>query len=202
MTIINAAGSNDREVFVQALISALSDFYTKEPGTNLEKLYSALAAALAAADRDISAVRNDNFVSATETDEIIVRGTNEDHIANEGVFQIDRVGLTPSYYVRQEQHYIDKVDTIVTLEHIPADFDSIIIYNAKDANRVQASIVRTIDAENNAITVSGVSNPGLYLFQFLDKGNVKSETETLILPAELFKIGFDEGGFGNFGFGE
>jgi hypothetical protein len=202
MTILNAAGSNDKEVMTQALKEALSDFYNKGSDTNLEKIYQALACVLTMTDRDISAVRNDNVLSASVVDETVTRGiTNADHLGQEGAFEITRVGFTPSGFIRNETHRIETTNTVIFLESIPAS-DRIRIFNANDSSRAMASEVLVFNENDNVITVAGVANPGLYTFEYVDVGNTTKETETIQVPAELFQIGWNEGGFGNFGFGE
>jgi len=202
MTIINAAGSNDKEVMAQALKEALSDFYNKESGTNLEKLYQALACILTITDRDISAIRNDNVLLASVVDEVVTRRiTAADHLGQEGVFEITRVGFTPSGFIRNETHRIEAVNTIVSLESVPAS-DRIRIFNANDPSRVIVSEVLVFNENDNIITVTGVANPGLYTFEYVDVGNTTKETEAIQVPAELFQTGWSDGGFGNFGFGE
>ena len=203
MNLINAAGSNDKTMFLEALKSALSDFYNKEPGTNLEKIYQVLANLLALTDRDVSALRNDNVLFATVADETVTRSEgDEDHLGQESVFQIARIGFTSTLFMRQEQHYIGDKDTIIYLQHVPLDFRYIRIYNTTGSTRTQVSQILSTDENNNSITVAGISVPGTYVFEYVDKGNVKEETEALQIPAEVFQIGFDEGGFGNYGFGE
>jgi len=203
MFLPNAAGSNDKQAFLQALKDTLSDFYNKEPGTNIEKLYSAMAAVLTLADREISAVRNDNVLSAEIIDEVVTRSINNtDHLAQEGVFAIERIGYTPTAFVRRELHYIGNETTTVRLNYIPVNFRLVRIYNSKDPSRVVVSQVLNYSQLNNTIDVLGVAIPGFYTFEYVDTGNVKSETEIIIIPAEVFQIGFGEGGFGNFGFGE
>jgi hypothetical protein len=203
MVLPNAAGSNDKQAFLQALKDTLSDFYNKEPGTNLEKLYSALATILSLTDREISALRNDNVLSAVILDEVMSRGvTAFDHLSQEGVFNIERVGFTPTTFVRQELHRIEKDTTTIIMNYIPVNFRTIQIFNSKDPDRVMVSQVLNFDEATNSIQVAGVAKPGLYTFQYVDTGNVKSETEDLVVPTEVFLIGFGEGGFGNYGFGE
>jgi hypothetical protein len=203
MALINASGSNNKEIFVQALLSALSDFYNKNPGTNLSKLYEALADVLALTDRDISALLNDNFLSVSVTDEIVERTTTIlDVLRREGVFKVDRVGFSPTNFARKELHRIEAKNTVITLQYVPVDFTSVQIYNANDPNKVAVSFITDFSAENNTITVAGVDKPGLYFFEYVETGNIKSESETMQVPTELFDIGFGEGGFGNFGFGE
>jgi hypothetical protein len=203
MVLPNAAGSNDKQAFLQALKDTLSDFYNKEPGTNLEKLYSALATILSLTDREISALRNDNVLSAVILDEVISRGiTALDHLSQEGVFNIERVGFTPTTFVRQELHRIEKNTTTIIMNYVPVNFRTIQIFNSQDSDRIMVSQVLNFDEATNSIQVAGVAKPGLYTFQYVDTGNVKSETEDLVVPAEVFLIGFGEGGFGNYGFGE
>jgi len=203
MTIPNAAGSNSKEVFLQALKDTLSDFYNKESGTNIEKFYSAMASLLALTDREISALRNDNVLSAEMVDEVITRSINEtDHLSQEGVFKIERVGFTPTSFVRQELHRISKDNTEVILNYIPVNYRTVRIYNSKDSNKTMASQVLSYSQANNSIQVSGVAKPGLYTFEYVETGNVRSETEGLVIPAEVFLFGFGDGGFGNYGFGE
>jgi hypothetical protein len=203
MVLPNAAGSNDKQAFLQALKDTLSDFYNKEPGTNLEKLYSALATILSLTDREISALRNDNVLSAVILDEVISRGiTALDHLSQEGVFNIERVGFTPTTFVRQELHRIEKDTTTIVMNYIPVNFRTIQIFNSQDSDRIMVSQVLNFDEATNSIQVAGVAKPGLYTFQYVDTGNVKSETEDLVVPAEVFLTGFGEGGFGNYGFGE
>lgn len=203
MVIPSAAGSNDKQAFLQALKDTLSDFYNKEPGTNLEKLYSALATILALTDREVSALRNDNVLTAAVIDEVLARGTEaEDHLSQEGVFEVTRVGFTPTTFIRQESHRIGKETTTITMNYIPVDFRAIRIFDSKDANRITVSQILSYNQTNNTIQVSGVTNPGLYTFEYVDTGNVKSETEGLVVPAEVFQTGYGEDGFGNYGFGE
>lgn len=203
MALINAAGSNDKETILEALKSALSDFYDQQSGTNLEKLYEALAGVLTITDRDISAIRNDNTLSATVLDEVITRGTSAiDHLAQEGAFEVTRVGFTPSSFVRSENHRIEAEETVVYLNAVPVNFDQVRIFNTKDPSRASVSEIIEFDEASNTITVAGVANPGLYTFEYLDVGNTTKETETIQVPAELFETGWNEGGFGNFGFGE
>jgi hypothetical protein len=203
MVLPNAAGSNDKQAFLQALKDTLSDFYNKEPGTNLEKLYSALATILALTDREVSALRNDNVLTAIILDEVVSRGvTALDHLSQEGVFNITRVGFTPTTFIRQELHRIEKSTTTITMNYIPVDFRAIRIFNSRDSNRITVSQVLNFDQVSNTIQVSGVANPGLYTFEYVDMGNVKSETEVLVVPAEVFQMGFGEDGFGKNGFGE
>jgi len=203
MVLPNAAGSNDKQAFLQALKDTLSDFYNKEPGTNLEKLYSALATILSLTDREISALRNDNVLSAVILDEVVSRGvTAFDHLSQEGVFNIGRVGFTPTTFVRQELHRIEKNTTTIIMNYVPVNFRTIQIFNSQDSDRIMVSQVLNFDEATNSIQVAGVAKPGLYTFQYVDTGNVKSETEDLVVPAEVFLIGFGEGGFGNYGFGE
>jgi len=203
MVLPNAAGSNDKLAFLQALKDTLSDFYNKESDTNIEKLYSALAGILALTDREVSALRNDNVLLAQIIDEVVTRGIgNTDHLSQEGVFGIERIGFTPTTFVRQEIHRIEKNSTTVTLDYIPVDFRSVRIFSSKDPNRVTVSQILSFDEINNTIEVSGVNQPGSYTFEYVDVGNVKTETETLTIPTQVFLIGFGEDGFGDFGFGE
>lgn len=203
MTLLNAAGSNNKETFVQALKSALSDFYDKESGTNLEKLYSTLASVLVAVDRDVSATRNDNVLSATIANEVITRGVaSGDHLGQEGAFEITRVGFVPSTFVQKETHRIEAEDTVVFLNAVPLNFEQVRIFNAADPSRATVSEILEFNEEDNTVTVAGVSVPGLYAFEYISAGNTTKETETIQVPAELFQMGWNEGGFGNFGFGE
>jgi len=203
MVLPNAAGSNDKQAFLQALKDTLSDFYNKEPGTNIEKLYSAMAAVLTLADREISAVKNDNVLSAEIVDEVVTRSLNNvDHLVQENVFAIERIGYTPTAFVRRELHHIGQETTTVVLRYVPVDYRAVRIYNSKDPNRVMASQVLNYSQLNNTIDVLGAANSGLYTFEYVDTGNVKNETETMVIPAEVFQVGFGDGGFGNYGFGE
>lgn len=203
MALLNAAGSNDKEVIVEALKEALSDFYDKESSSNIDKLYQALASVLVITDRDVSAVRNDNVLSAPVIDEVITRSTDAtDRLGQEGAFEVVRVGFTPSTFVQTETHRIESDNTVVYLNSVPIDFEQISIFNASDANRAPASEILEFSEEDNSITVAGVANPGSYVFEYVDVGNTSKETDTIQVPAELFQIGWDEGGFGNFGFGE
>lgn len=200
MVLINAAGSNDQETFKQALLSALSDFYNKEDDTNLSKLYDALASVLVTHDKEISALLNDNFLSVDVTDEMISRSSDKDRLTQEGAFQIDRIGFTPSTFVRTERHRIEESNTEVVLRYIPADPFSVRITSATDSG-TPSSAVLDFDEITNTLTVAGVSNPGDYVFQYTDTGDLTDEREELLVPTELFEIGFNEGGFGNLGFG-
>lgn len=202
MALINAAGSNDRETFKEALFSALSDFYNKEEGTNLEKLYEVLAEILVEHDRDVSALLHDNFLSVQVVDEMIDRGLDKDRLLQEGAFQVDRIGFTPTTFVRSESHSIEETVTDIILEYIPADPFSVLITSAADRGGTPISTVTAFDEETNTITVTGVANPGSYIFQYTDTGDLDSVQEQLSIPAEVFALGFGEGGFGNFGFGE
>jgi hypothetical protein len=162
-----------------------------------------MAAVLALADREISAVKNDNVLAAEIVDEVVNRGTgNLDHLAQESVFSIKRVGFTPTVFIRRELHRIANDNTIVTLNYIPTDYRSVRIYNSRDSSRTIASQVLNYSQLNNTIEVLGVATSGLYTFEYVDVGNVKTETEALIIPAEVFQVLFGEGGFGNYGFGE
>lgn len=200
MVLINAAGSNDKETFKEALLSALSDFYNKEDDTNLSKLYDAMAAVLVTHDKEISALLNDNFLSVNVVDEIIDRSSGKDRLAQEGAFAIDRVGFTSSTFVRTERHRIGASNTEVVLRYIPLDPFSVRIISAADST-TPASVVLDFDEVTNTLTVAGVSNPGDYIFEYTETGNLADEREELTIPTELFEIGFNEGGFGNFGFG-
>lgn len=203
MVLINAAGSNDKETIVEALKEALSDFYNKQSGTNIEKLYEALANVLVITDRDVSAVENDNTLSAAVIDEVITRGTTPtDRLGEEGAFEVTRVGFTPTTFVRSERHRIEEEETVIFLNAVPVNFSAVRIYNADDPSRASVSEVLEFSEVDNTITVAGVTNPGLYTFEYLDTGNTTKETETIQVPAELFQTGWNDGGFGNFGFGE
>lgn len=206
MNLINPAGSNDIRSFVAALKSALSDFYnTEDQDTNLDKLYTALATVLKEADFDISSLLNDNFLSVTEPDELIARGTDKkDKLRQVGAFEIDRIGFTPSSFIRREIHRIESTETTVTLQYIPVDITQVRIYNSRNRNqrrRVPVSLILDTDVGNNTITVAGVDTPGDYIFEYLDSGNVTSEQERIVLPKELFDFGWNDGGFGQLGFG-
>ena len=201
MVLISAAGSNDQEAFKEALFSTLSDFYNKEEGTNLDKLYDSLAKILTEHDRDISALLHDNFLSVEIVDELIDRGLAKDRLLKEGVFQIDRIGFTPTTFVRVENHNIDETATDAILEYIPVDPSSVLITSAADRRGTPISIVTAFDAVTNTVTVTGVVNPGNHIFEYTDTGNLDSTREELTIPAEVFALGFSEGGFGNFGFG-
>lgn len=203
MVLLNATGSNDQEVFLEALLSALSDFYNKQSDTNLKKLYRALAAVLTIVDRDVSALYHDNTLSARVPDELIERGTgSKDHLSQESAFAIDRIGFTATGQITTETHIIDDEETVITLRSKPLDYTALRIYSATDAQRVSVSEVLEFDEDANTVTVAGVDNPGPYILEYIDRGTIKQETETLQIPAELFQLGFNEGGFGNFGFGE
>lgn len=200
MAIINSAGSNDKSAFVQGLLSALSDFYIKNPDTNLGKLYQALANVLVESDIEISSLLHDNFLSANVLEESKVRGEeNLDKLDNEGAFKINRVGFLPLGTIVREKHAIDTTDTVVTLDSTPEDFATVSVI---DAEGNPATTVLSYDESLNTVTVAGIpSAPGLYTFRYTDKGNTKTETEHLTIPAELFDLGWGQGGFGKFGFG-
>jgi len=200
MALLNAAGSNDKETFVQALLSALSDFYNKGSDTNLAKLYEALASVLTLTDRDLSALLHDNFLSAQAIDEIVQRGSTAlDRLQKEGAFRVDRIGYTPSAFIRTEAHRLNANDTIVTLGSLPVDFTAVRIFNTRDPGKIPVSFILDFSEDDNTITVAGVPNPGLYDFEYIDAGNIKGVKAAIQVPTELFRLGWDEGGFGNFG---
>lgn len=200
MVLQTAAGSNDKNTFTTALFSALSDFYTKDPNGTLGKLYQALAEQLAQADVEVSALLHDNFISVTASDEMRVRGEGtSDRLAFDGAFQVDRISLIPQGTIVSEIHVINSTATTVTLNSIPEDYEQVTMVPLGGGNPV--SIVTAFDEANNTVTVAGVQYPGQYTFRYVDKGVVKRESERLIIPTELFEIGWGQGGFGNFGFG-
>lgn len=202
MTLINAAGSNDKQRFADALSSALSDFYLRDPSNNLGKLYQALAEVLVTADKEVSALRHDNFLSVTVENEMKTRDVSfTDRLLQEGAFAVDRVGFTPSGFIRQEIHRVETSNTVIVLENVPFDFETVAILSDTSKNAIPVSFVLDFDENANSITVAGVDNPGDYIFEYVDNGNTAVAKERLAVPTELFKIGFGQGGFGNFGFG-
>ena len=200
MVLQTAAGSNNKDTFVTALFSAISDFYTKDPNGTLGKLYQALAKQLTQADVEVSALLHDNFISVTVNDELKVRGEgNADRLAYDGAFVVDRVSLVPQGTIISEEHYVNSIATTVTLKSIPEDYERITIVPLGGGNPI--SIVTAFDETTNTVTVAGIGTPGRCTFRYVDKGVVKQETEHLTIPAELFESGWDQGGFGMFGFG-
>jgi len=203
MALIDPTGSNDLEAFVEGLLSGLSDFYDKESDdTTLKKLYTVLAAILQDADIEISALLHDNFLSVDIIDEVVTRSiSSKDRLRKEGAFKIDRIGFTPSTFVRRETHRLEVEQTVVTLDYIPTMYTEVKMYNSDDNNKVPVSIIVDFDETNNTITVAGVGKAGNYVFEYIDTGDVTQTREQIEIPRGLFDLGFGEGGFGHFGFG-
>jgi len=201
MSLINATGSNDKELFVRALFSALSDYYKKEdPQTNLYKLYQVLAQYLSTVDIDISALKHDNFLSASSVDEIVERSTTDlDKLIKEGAFDIERIGFTSSDFVRREIHHLEVGTNTITLNYIPKDFNEVKVYNSNNPyTRIPVGTITEFSTELNTITITSIEVAADYIIEYIDVGSVTLENEKLQMPVSVFTIGWGENGFGEY----
>lgn len=200
--ITSAAGTHSASAFTDALVAALPPIYDKEsPNTVLRRIYTALAQELAKVDITLGSVANNNYLSVAITDELQIRGAGSlDRLKNENAFELDQIRLNPPGS-RVFQNVILKQGTNqLQLYFIPEDID-FIIFDATDSTQTPLNFPTTFVSSTNILTILS-PRQGPFTVAYRDTGNVVRLNQNITVPAELFLLGWDEGGYGDLGYDE
>ena len=200
--IINVAGSKDVATYVGALLATLPPIYDRtSTDTILYNLYNALAEELVRADITLGSVANNNYISVAVTDELIIRGSGGlDRLKNENAFELDAIRLnSPGSQVTQNVILQVGLNQL-QLYYIP---ESIVftIYNVADPTQTPLNFPATFNPSTNILTILS-SSQGPFTVSYQDTGNVVRLNQNITVPAELFMLGYGEGGWNDLGWNE
>ena len=200
--ITNVAGSRDIATYTNALLATLPPIYDRtSTDTILYNLYNALAQELVRADITLGSVANNNYISVAVTDELIIRGSGGlDRLKNENAFELDAIRLnSPGSQVTQNVILQVGLNQL-QLYYIP---ESIVftIYNVADPTQTPLNFPATFNPSTNILTILS-SSQGPFTVSYLDTGNVVRLNQNITVPAELFMLGYGEGGWNDLGWNE
>lgn len=200
--IRSSAGTGDKDLFIENLLAALPPIYEKtNKDTILYRLYEALAKELVKADITLESIGNDNFVSVQVTNELQIRkfGTF-DRLKNENAFHLNKIRFSPSGTISYQNTNLQVGENQVQLLFVPQVID-FQIFRANDPTRTPLDLPRTFDSLTNILTITCFES-GSYTIGFQDSGDVVRIRSNLTVPPGLVRIGWGEGGYGEFGWGE
>ena len=200
--ITNVAGSKDIATYTSALLATLPPIYDRtSTDTILYNLYNALAEELVRADITLGSVANNNYISVAVTDELIIRGSGGlDRLKNENAFKLDAIRLnSPGSQVTQNVILQVGLNQL-QLYYIP---ESIVftIYNVADPTQTPLNFPATFNPSTNILTILS-SSQGPFTVSYQDTGNVVRLNQNITVPAELFMLGYGEGGWNDLGWNE
>jgi len=200
--ITNVAGSKDIATYTSALLATLPPIYDRtSTDTILYNLYNALAEELVRADITLGSVANNNYISVAVTDELIIRGSGGlDRLKNENAFELDAIRLnSPGSQVTQNVILQVGLNQL-QLYYIP---ESIVftIYNVADPTQTPLNFPATFNPSTNILTILS-SSQGPFTVSYQDTGNVVRLNQNITVPAELFMLGYGEGGWNDLGWNE
>ena len=200
--ITNVAGSKDVATYTSALLATLPPIYDRtSTDTILYNLYNALAEELVRADITLGSVANNNYISVAVTDELIIRGSGGlDRLKNENAFELDAIRLnSPGSQVTQNVILQVGLNQL-QLYYIP---ESIVftIYNVADPTQTPLNFPATFNPSTNILTILS-SSQGPFTVSYQDTGNVVRLNQNITVPAELFMLGYGEGGWNDLGWNE
>lgn len=200
--IKSAAGSQDVNTFVDALVNSLPPIYEKEDSnTLLNKLYAALSEELVKADIILEQVQNNNYLSVAITDELIVRSSsNLDRLKNEGAFELDKIRINSSSVMSQNAKLIQGTNQ-VQLYFVPENTVDVSISVMGDSTLSSVGFPISFNSATNVLSIIS-DRIGNFTINYKDTGDVIRLSENITVPIGLFLLGFDEGGFSELGFGE
>lgn len=206
--ITNVAGTQSIEAFTQALIDTLPSGFIydkKSKDTILYKLYTALAQELVKSDIILESVGNNNYLSVSVTDELVIRGSlTRDRLANENAFELDGLRFSSSAARVFQNAFLNEGNTEIQLFFTPliAEDGSIDI-QVFNTGIVVAPVdfPVTFDSTTNKVTITA-SKSGAFTLGYIDTGDVIRLTENITVPVGLFRLGFSDGGWNELGFGE
>ena len=200
--IKSAAGTQNKETYVDALINTLPPIYEKEDSnTFLNRLYSALAEELVKTDIILEQTQNNNYISVTVSDELIVRSSsNLDRLKSEGAYQLDKIRINSSSTMSQNTKLIEGIN-MVQLYFIPENTIGIYIASAQDVTQASVNFPISFDSLTNILSIIS-DRSGNFVINYKDTGDVIRLSKNIIVPIGLFLLGFDEGGFGDLGWSE
>lgn len=200
--IISAAGTQSQKDFVDALIAALPPIYEKDKtDTIIHKLFEALAAELVKADIILESVANNNYVSVPVNEELAIRSSgSRDRLKRENAFELDSIRLTlPGSRVVQNANLLSGENN-VQLFFIPENID-FIITDATDVTQASLNFPTLFNASTNILAIIA-DRQGSFSISYRDTGNVVRMTENITVPRNLFMLGYNEGGYGELGYGQ
>ena len=200
--IKSAAGTQNKETYVDALINTLPPIYEKEDSnTFLNRLYSALAEELVKTDIILEQTQNNNYISVAVSDELIVRSSsNLDRLKSEGAYQLDKIRINSSSTMSQNTKLIEGIN-MVQLYFIPENTIGIYIASAQDVTQASVNFPISFDSLTNILSIIS-DRSGNFVINYKDTGDVIRLSKNIIVPIGLFLLGFDEGGFGDLGWSE
>lgn len=198
----NASGTQDQDLFLDALISSLPAIYDKESrDTVISKLFSAVSKQFVKIDRILESVQNNNFLSVDIENEIISRGSGDkDILQYENAYELVSIRVTPKGTYQSQNAKMIVGDNEINLLYTPEDID-FIIYDANDTTQASIEFPTSYNISNNTLTVTS-NREGIFTIKYLETGDVIRTNQNVEVPPNLFKLGFGEGGFGELGYGE
>lgn len=200
--IKSSAGSGDEETFVENLLAALPPIYEKtNKDTVLAKLYQALAKELVKADVQLESIGNDNFVSVQVTNELQIRKSGPlDRLKNENAYILNKIRFSPSGTINYQNTKLSVGENQVQLYFVPEVID-FQIFKANDLAKTPLDFPRAFNSSTNILTIESPES-GSYTIAFQDSGDVVRVKSNITVPPGLVRIGWGEGGYGEFGWGE
>lgn len=201
--LLTAAGSQDVDMFIDALISSLPPIYEKEERDHLLiKLYECLAEELVRADICLESVQNDNLILVEVIDEYKKRGFEDrDRLENENACELDEIRFKPSTEQSEQRFYLNIGDNKIYLNTIPKDNNFYVTFD-NGLEEVEASLEYTFNSIENSLNFTNVKTDGKYSVSYLDTGDVLEFREQLYIPNGLFELGWNEGMWNSLGYSE
>lgn len=200
--LTSAVGTQDTDSFVESLIASLPSIYEKENSdTILRKLYAAVAKQFVKADITLESVANNNFISISISDELVIRGkTERDRLQNENAYQVDSIRFSQSSSIIEQNVFLQVGENSVQLLFLPVSID-FSIFPADENQSGQVNFPATYDKNSNQLIVSAPV-AGKYKVSYKETGDVLSTTEKAFVSPGIFELGFSEGGFSELGYSE
>lgn len=199
--IQSAVGTQSIEQYVEALLAALPPIYDKDSeNTLLRTFYTALAEELVKADIKLESVANDNYLTVQVTDEIKVRGFGPlDRLENENAYDIISIRFRQTNSEVLQNMYLSEGENLIQLFFIPED-GSFNLYESMQRTQPLSNFTFHLQ-ENNKVLINS-PRTGSFTLGYLDTGDVIRFSENIIVPVGLFRLGYNEGGYGELGWSE